>query len=134
MAWNELATMANLSDVAAAAALSAMTNTVRRPPERWRVKDFIYANGIYAALLAAQRTAQQPLLGVIETTLAVLDDRDYLHLDVDNAAMTASFAALKQAGILTDAQIAAILALAEVVEQKYGFISSNEVAAARAAL
>ena len=107
---------AGLSDQAAAGAINAKTVVVRRPVELWKVKQLLIEQGIWASLKIAVRKTDTPdaVYGLCVSVIDWIDDPSgkVQTVDVDLLSVQSMLAGLVQVGTGTQANVAALLALA----------------------
>ncbi len=105
-----------LTDQAAADAVNAKTVIVRRPVELWRVKQLLIEQGIWGSLKVAVRKSDTPdaVYGLCVSVIDWIDDPSgkVKTVDVDLPSVQSMLAGLVQIGIGTQADVAALLALA----------------------
>lgn len=104
---------ANLSPQAAADAVNAKTVTVRQPVPTWRVRQAAIEGGYWAALVQARDVTETAALAI--NVLAWIDDQSgtIQAVDLDSAAAQYMVAALVAAGLVSQAQAAALSALGD---------------------
>ena len=106
---------AGMSDAEIAAALNAVSATTRRAVSLSALLETAALNGSYAAVKAAAESEASPaqVRGVCASVL-VLMSGVFQEINLDDARVQASLGTLTQAGVLSDAQMAEIDALADV--------------------
>ena len=106
---------AGMSDAEIAAALNAVSATTRRAVSLSALLETAALNGSYAAVKAAAESEASPaqVRGVCASVL-VLMSGVFREINLDDARVQASLGTLTQAGVLSDAQMAEIDALADV--------------------
>lgn len=132
MAWqDELAALAGKTDQEAADAINAMTVPDALVP-RWRIKQYLYAQGCYATMQAASTAPGTPseVVGLIRTALAYWNDPDFENLDLGLLEVAGMFDQLNVAGLLSNSQLAAIAAMTGT-KRKYPHVEPSEVWAVR---
>jgi hypothetical protein len=134
---SELAALADQPDVEAAAAINVMTTVIRRPVPRADIKRYIYVAGIWYRIKVASEADATPqqVKAVLVSAMAYLNDQDFQTYDVDAADGATMLAALVATGVVTQAEVAAVTAMANVTVPKYTPPAQpGEVHAVRAAL
>jgi hypothetical protein len=105
-----------MTDQQAADAINAKTVIVRRPVELWRVKQLLIEQGIWGSLKVAVRKSDTPdaVYGLCVSVIDWIDDPSgkVKTVDVDLPSVQSMLAGLVQIGIGTQADVAALLALA----------------------
>jgi hypothetical protein len=122
--------MAALSDVDAAAALSART-VVNPLVPRWRIKQYLYEQMVYPKIAAAQASSNADVASLAITALAYLNDGDFANLDMTAQGTLTILDGLVAAALATPEQKAAILAMQGTVPE-FGRIDEGDVHAIRA--
>lgn len=104
---------ADMTDAEIAEALSAPTIRVRQRVTIERLQAVAMESGVYAALKMAIKMPDTPpqLVGLCETALDLANAR-FPDVDLDNPSAQQMFGALRQYGVITAQQAAAIDALA----------------------
>lgn len=104
----------DLSDAQAATVVNALTVTVRRPVETWRVRQLAIEGGFWSSLVEARDVSATRKLAI--NVLAWVDDQSGVlqTVDMDRPSVQAMRAALVAAEILTQEQADALAALANV--------------------
>jgi hypothetical protein len=129
---SELPAISSLTDLQAADAIAAMTVVSSTLVPRWKIKQYLYENGIYAACVAAlsNSATTAEALGWIRTAQAYLADTDFDNLDLGSIGVQSILSGLVAAGVMTSAHVAAIEAM-QPTTAKYDRPSPTEVAIAR---
>jgi hypothetical protein len=111
--------LASLGDDAVARILSAKTLAVRKPVDTSRVKQYAFTSGVWARIRLAMRSPNIPdeVYGLCVSVIDWIDDPSgkISTLDVDLPIVRSNLAALVTAGLATQEQVNAIVAMADSV-------------------
>lgn len=132
-----------LDDQAVADALNAPTITAVRNVPTVEIATWAAENGVMAGLFALERSPETPtpLYGVIKTLLTILERLDEWRILSDDGkptgAASAMMAGLKQAGVMSDAQVLELLTMAATMTSRaeqlgIGTVTAGDVQSARA--
>ncbi len=107
---------AGLSDQLLADAINGLRVSVRRPVPTWAIRQAAIEGGYWVSLLDARESSTAAVRALAISVLAWIDDQSgtIQTVDLDRPAVVAMRAALVQAGIVTQQQVEALSALADV--------------------
>ena len=106
---------AGMSDQQIADTVNAKTVSVRRPVPTWLVRQTAIEGGYWPLLVEARESTTPAVRALAITVLAWVDDQSgtIQSVDMDRPAVVGMRAALVQAGICSQAEAAALSALAD---------------------
>jgi len=123
--------MVSLSDDAVARILSEKTLAVRKPVDTSRVKQFAFTSGVWARIRLAMRSPSisDEVYGLCVSVVDWIDDPSgkISTLDVDLPVVRSNLAALVTAGLTTQEQVNAIIAMADHVVSWSSYHNIGEI-------